>query len=127
MGTPQKWTSTEEPPVSLVRRTWRRLVKRTIRIFYIQGDTLAQVSKRIAAFVVGWGCFIGLLTWAGYRNGYLHGVDDGILSVCILFALALLTAPGYLGSRRERDGESLLSRTAPCPGVLGHPGGQREQ
>ena len=96
MGTPQKWTSTEEPPLSLVRRTWRRLVKRTIRIFYIQGDTLSQVSKRIAGFVVGWGCFIGLLTWAGYRNGYLHGVDGGILSVCILFALALLTAPGYL-------------------------------
>lgn len=83
-------------PVSLAIRTWRKLVRRIVRIFHRQGDTRAQVSKRIAVFLVGWGCFIGLLTWAGYKNGILHGVGDGIVSFCVLFVLALLTAPGYL-------------------------------
>jgi hypothetical protein len=90
-------TSTGESPVSLVGRTWRRLIRRTVRIFYVQGDTRAQVSKRTAVFVVGWGCFIGLLTWAGYNNGVLHGTGDGILTFSILFALALLTAPRLSG------------------------------
>jgi hypothetical protein len=96
----ETWWS-DEQPFSVARRVWRRVVNRTVRRFYVQGDALGRVFKRMAAFLLGWGCAIGLLTWAGYRNGTLHGVGDGVLSVVVLFALALLFSAGYLGSRPE--------------------------
>jgi hypothetical protein len=94
----ETWSDVQ-PPVGLVRRVWRRVINRSIRHFYVQGDTAAKILTRMAAFFVGWGCVIGLLTWAGYRNGTLHGLGDGVLSVVVLFTLALISSGGYLASR----------------------------
>ncbi|HEV3280834.1 MAG TPA: hypothetical protein VG032_04430 [Acidimicrobiales bacterium] len=66
------------------------------------GDTVTEVSKRIGVFLLGRGGFIGLLTWAGYRNGNLHGVGEGILFFGALFVSAVLFAPDYLSPRRPR-------------------------
>jgi hypothetical protein len=96
----ETWSS-DDQQISIARRIWWRVVNRTIRHFYVQGDALGTVVKRMAAFVLGWGCVIGVLTWAGYRNGTLHGVSDGVLSVAVLFALAVFSSAGYLGSRTE--------------------------
>ncbi len=100
MQAAEKWSSDAEQPASLGRRACRRLTKRIVRMVYLPGDTLAEVSKHSAVFVLGWGGFIGLLTWAGYRKGNLRGVAEGILWFCGLFVLAVLAAPGYLSPRR---------------------------
>jgi hypothetical protein len=102
MQAAEKWSSMEVKPASLARRAWRRLTSRIVNLFYAPGDTLAEISKRIAVFTLGWGAFIGLLTWAGYRNGNLHGVAEGVLWFCGLFILAVLAAPGYLSPRLPR-------------------------
>ncbi len=99
MQAAEKWPSMEVKPASLARRAWRRLSRRVVNLVYAPGDTLADVSKRAAVFILGWGGFIGLLTWGGYRNGNFHGVADGVLFACGLFLLAVLAAPGYLTPR----------------------------
>jgi hypothetical protein len=83
--------------LSLRRRLWRRLTKRVTLLVYQPGDTVGDVAKRVSVFVLGWGGFIALLTWAGYRHGDFHSVGDGIVFACGLFLLAVLVAPGYRG------------------------------
>ena len=81
--------------VSWRRRFWRRLTMRVMLLVYQPGDTVSDVAKRVPIFVLGWGGFIALLTWAGYRHGDFHGVGDGIVFAGGLFLLAVLAAPGY--------------------------------
>jgi dolichol kinase len=102
MRTIEGWSPKEEQPASLARRAWRRLAKRIVNLVYAPGDSLADISKRAAVFILGWGSFISLLTWAGYRNGNLHGVGEGILWACGLFLAAVLFAPDYLTPRVPR-------------------------
>jgi hypothetical protein len=83
--------------VSPRRRFWRRLTKRVTVLVYQPGDKVGDVAKRVSIFVFGWGAFIALLTWAGYRHGDFHGVGDGAVFACGLFILSVLAAPGYRG------------------------------
>jgi hypothetical protein len=77
------------------RRVVRSLTRRARRRIFLPGDSLADGVKRACVFMVGWGAVIGLLTWAGYRQGLLHGVGDGITFAAVLFLLAVLSAPNY--------------------------------
>jgi hypothetical protein len=76
------------------------MIKCTIRHYYVH-DALGTVFQRMAAFIFGLGLSHWVLTWAGYRNATLHGVWDGVLSIVVFFALALLTSGGYLVSRSK--------------------------
>jgi hypothetical protein len=94
-GTPQ--------PLSRPRRIARYLGRRLLRRVIFPGDSLADAVKRTAYFVIGWGAFIGLLAWGAYRQGFLHGVGDGIVFCGVFFGLAVLTAPDFVrpgGSQR---------------------------
>lgn len=102
MGTVERWSEGREQQAGLGRRAVRKLTRRIVNLVYSPGDTPADVSKRAAMFILGWGAFIGLLTWAGYRNGNFHGAGEGILWFCGLFLAAALFAPDYLTPRRPR-------------------------
>jgi hypothetical protein len=54
MRNAQRWSSTEEQSLSMAGRTRRRLIQRTLRMFYVQGDTPGRVWRRIAVFALGW-------------------------------------------------------------------------
>jgi len=66
------------------------------------GDSISDIAKRVSIIVSRWGGFIGLLIRAGYARGDLHGACVGIGLFCGFFALAVLKAPDFLGSRRSR-------------------------
>lgn len=90
---------------SLPRRLTHYLGRRLMRRVFLPGDSLADALKRAAVFVVGWGTFIGLLAWGGYRQGFLHGIGEGITFCVILFVLAVLKAPDFMrpGGSQGRD------------------------
>ena len=97
-GTPQ--------PLSRPKRIARYLGRRLMRRVFFPGDSLADVVRRTAFFVIGWGTFIGLLAWGAYRQGILHGVGDGILFCGVFFGLAVLMAPDFTrpgGSQRPNQ------------------------
>jgi hypothetical protein len=102
MRAAERWSSKDGKRANLATRAWRRLTRRVVNLFYAPGDTLADVSKRAAVFILGWGGFIGLLTWAGYRNGNFHGATEGSLWFCGLFLASVLFAPDYLTPRPPR-------------------------
>jgi hypothetical protein len=82
-------------PASLPRRVVRNLGHRLRRRIWLPGDSFAKAVARACAFVIGWGALIGLLAWGAYRQGFLHGVGDGITFCAALFLLAVLVAPDY--------------------------------
>jgi hypothetical protein len=67
------------------------------RRIFLPGDSLADGVKRVCKFVLGWGTVIGLLTLAAYREGFLHGVGDGVTFCAVLFLLAFIATPGFMG------------------------------
>jgi hypothetical protein len=93
----KEW-ATEKPSKGLAKRVMRSLTKRLTRRIFLPGDSLGDAVKRVSAFVLGWGSFIALLTWGGYRQGYLHGVGDGFAFFGVLFVLGVIVAPGFIRS-----------------------------
>ena len=85
---------TPHPP-GPARRVLRNLGHRIRRRVFLPGDSAAHAVKRACTFVLGWGALIGLLAWGAYRQGFLHGVGDGITFCAALFLLAVLVAPDY--------------------------------
>lgn len=87
--------SVEKPHVGVSRRAMHALARRIKRRVLLPGDSLVNAVKRVGIFVVGWGTLIALLTLAGYHQGYLHGVGDGITFCVLFFLLAVIFAPNY--------------------------------
>jgi len=94
-----------QPPSSRTKRLMRNLTRRMKRRVFLPGDSLADGVKRMATVVLGWGTVIGLLAWGAYRQGFLHGVGDGVTFCAVLFSLAFIAAPGFMGpaGRRGRN------------------------
>jgi hypothetical protein len=94
-----------QPPVRLTERIMFGLTRRARRRIFLPGDSLADGVKRATVFVIGWGTVIGLLAWGAYRQGFLHGVGDGITFCAVLFLLAVFSAPDYMGptGRQSRN------------------------
>jgi hypothetical protein len=80
----------------------RSLTRQVKRRIFLPGDTGAQAMKRAIGFVLGWGTLIGLLLWAAYQQGILHGIGDGITFCAVCFLLAFLAAPGYMRSAGQQ-------------------------
>jgi hypothetical protein len=81
------------------------LNRRVKRRIFLPGDSLFDGVKRVGSFVLGWGIVIGLFAWGAYRQGFLHGVGDGATFCAVLFFLAFIAAPGFMGPAR-RQGRS---------------------
>lgn len=94
-----------QPQASLTKRFMLHLARRARRRIFLPGDSLADGVKRATVFVIGWGTVIGLLAWGAYRQGFLHGVGDGITFCAVLFLLAVASAPDYTGptGRQSRN------------------------
>lgn len=88
-----------EPHIGLTKRLMHYLTDRIKRRILLPGDSLADAVKRVTTFVLGWGTLITLLTLAGYHQGYLHGVGDGIVFCAFFFLLAVIWAPDYSSPR----------------------------
>jgi hypothetical protein len=84
-----------QPPVSRTKRVVRSLTRRVKRRIFLPGESFADGVKGLCGFVLGWGTLIGLLTWGAYRQGFLHGIGDGVTFCAVLFALAVFFAPDY--------------------------------
>jgi hypothetical protein len=75
---------------------FKKLARRLGRRFIFPGDTTRSSAKRLLVFVVGWGVFLALLLWGGYRQGRLRGISDGLICGAILTVVALVLAQGVI-------------------------------
>jgi hypothetical protein len=76
------------------------VIRRVKRIVFRPGATPARALRGVSLFLLGWGVPTAIFLSAGYAQGYLRGVGDGMTAGAVLFVVTLV----FSLSRRQPAG-----------------------